>query len=214
MININNNRLMEQNRNLFSVYKTEAEKITIIIKNTLIMLGNRIYIDKDGIKQSLLNPETATKKVTDQGDGTFIVKANNGENYAIKIIFQRIAATGKQSIISDFFQEYAKYKKIIIARDYNNKIADYVTKQHTQIFREATMLQDLIKYRDQPKFELLSPLEIEQFKKEYNATDYTTKKMLRNDPVAKYFALKKGDILRIIRPSPTSGEAIDYRIIM
>lgn len=205
---------MEQDRNLFSVYKTDSEKTAIIIKNALTMLGNRIYIDKEGMKQPLLDSESASKKITDQGDGTFIIKANNGDNYAIKIIFQRIAATGKQSIISDFFKEYAKYKKIIIARDYNNKISDYVTKQHTQIFREAIMLQDLIKYRDQPKFELLSPLEIEQFKKEYNVTDYTTKKMVRNDPIAKYFALKKADIIRIIRPSPTSGEAIDYRIVM
>lgn len=204
---------MEAERNLFSVYKTDSEKTTIIIKNVLTMLGNRIYIDKDGNKQPLLDPEKALEKIADQGDGTYVIKANNGDNYAIKLIFQRIVATGKQSVVSDFFREYAKYKKIIIARDYNNKIADYVAKQHTQIFREAMLLQDLIKYRDQPKFELLSPSEAEQVKKEYNATDYTMKKMLRSDPVARYFALRKGDVVRIIRPSPTSGEAIDYRVV-
>lgn len=205
---------MEADRKLFTVFKTDTEKTNIIIQNVLTMLGNRIYIDKEGNKQPLLVPSEASKTIMDHGDGTFIIKANNGDSYAIKIVFQKIIATGKQSIISDFFNEYAKYKKIIIARDYNNKIVDYVSRQHTQIFREASLLQDIIKYRDQPKFEILSPSEIEKFKKEYNATDYTTKKMLRSDPVAKYFALKKGDIIRIIRPSPTSGEAIDYRIVM
>jgi len=88
-----------------------------------------------------------------------------------------------------------------------------MAKHHTQIFRESSFLSDLISYRDQPRFELLSPKEIELFKKEYNTTDYTTKKILRSDPISKYFALRKGDIIRIIRPSPTSGQAIDYRIV-
>lgn len=204
---------MEANKTLFSVVKSESHKTKIIISNVLTMLGNRIYIDKNGKKQALLVPEDAAKKIVDKGDSTFIVKTNNGESYAIKIIFQRITSTGKQSIVSEFFKEYTQYKKIIIAHEYNKKIVDYMTKHHTQIFNENSLLSDIISYRDQPKFELLSPVEMDQFKSEYNATDYTTKKLLRSDPIAKYFALRKGDIIRIIRPSPTAGEAIDYRIV-
>lgn len=205
---------MEPNKTLFSVIKTDAIKLKIIINNVLTMLGNRIFIDKNGNKQQLLDPQQSTKKVEDRGDSTYTIKANNGDTFAIKIVFQRISATGKQSVVSEFFKEYAQYKKIIVARDFNNKIADYVARHHTQIFKEASLLDNLIDYRDQPKFELLSPSEMDKFKAEYNATDYTTKKMLRSDPIAKYYALRKGDIIRIIRPSPTSGEAIDYRIVM
>jgi DNA-directed RNA polymerase subunit H (RpoH/RPB5) len=205
---------MEPNKTLFSVIKTDTYKLKIILNNVLTMLGNRIYIDKNDNKQALLNPTDALKKIEDRGDGTYTIRANNGDNFAIKIVFQKISATGKQSVVSEFFKEYAQYKKIIIARDFNNKIADYVSKHHTQIFKEATLLDNIIDYRDQPRFELLSPREMEAFKAEYNATDYTTKKILRSDPIAKYYALRKGDIIRIIRPSPTSGEAIDYRIVL
>ncbi len=205
---------MEENKTLFSVYKIESEKTKIILENVLKMLGNRIYIDKSGQKHAVVTGTDVEKLFEDRGEGTYVVKANNGDNYAVKIIFQKISATGKQSVISEFFREYANYRKIIIARDFNNKITDYVSKQQTQIFKESTLLEDIISHRDQPKFEVLSPKEVEQFKQEYNATDYTTKKMLKADPVAKYFALKKGDIVRIIRPSPMSGNAIDYRIIM
>ena len=204
---------MEPNKTLFSVEKPESEKVKIIIANVLTMLGNRIYIDKAGRKQPLLIPEEVAKRITDKGDGIFIIKSSTNDSYALKIIFQRIISTGKQSPVSDFFKEYTKYKKIIIAREYNNKIIDYMTKHHTQIFKESSMLFDIISHRDQPNFELLSPVEMERFKLEYNATDYTTKKLNRNDPIAKYFALKKGNIIRIIRPSPTAGEAIDYRIV-
>lgn len=205
---------MEPNKNLFTITKSDSIKTKIILDNVLIMLGNRIYIDKNGNKQPLLILDDARESIVDKGDGTYIIKANNGDGYAIKIVFQRISATGKQSVVIDFFKEYAQYKKIIIARDFNNKIADYVAKNYTQIFKEAALLSNIIDYRDQPKFELLSPSEMEKFKSEYNATDYTTKKMLRSDPISKYYALRKGDIIRIIRPSQTSGEAIDYRIVM
>lgn len=193
--------------------KMENEKSEIILGNVLKMLGNRIYIDKSGEKQPLINPEMARKKVDDRGDNTYLLKANNGENYAIKIIFQKITAMGKQSVISEFFREYAQYKKIIIAKDFNNKVYEFVTKQHTQIFLESTLLEDIISHAMQPKFELLSPAEMISVKQEYNITDYTTEKYMRSDPVVKYFALKKGDIIRIIRPSPTSGQAIAYRIV-
>jgi len=202
-------------KTIFTVMKSESDKTKIIIGNVLIMLGNRIYIGKDGTKLPLLSVDKfdVEKDIEDSGDGTFTLKTNNGEKYAVKIIFQKITSTGKQSAISDFFKEFSQFKRIIIAKEYNNKISDFMAKHHTQIFRESSFLSDLISYRDQPRFELLSPKEIELFKKEYNTTDYTTKKILRSDPISKYFALRKGDIIRIIRPSPTSGQAIDYRIV-
>ena len=205
---------MEPDKKLFQAIKPESDKIMIIIKNTLKMLGNRIYIDKNGEKKRLLNPDQSLKSMEDRGDGFFVIKADNGDNYAIKIIFQKITATGKNSVVSEFFKEYAKYKKIIVAHDFNSKIIDYVSKHHTQIFKEHVLLEDIISNRDQPKFELLSPTEMEQVKLEYNATDYTIDKLLKTDAITKYFALKKGDIIRIKRPSQTSGWAIAYRIVM
>src|SRR5437868_6287816 len=124
---------MEENKTLFQVIKSEPEKTKTIINNVLTMLGNRIYIDKSGEKKSLLSPKDVLKNIEDRGDGTFTFKANTGDNYALKIIFQKITATGKNSAVSEFFKEYAKFKKIIVARDFNNKIADYVSKHHTQI---------------------------------------------------------------------------------
>ncbi len=204
---------MEPNKVLFNVTKTDNDKTQIILQNILIMLSNRIFIDSTGKKQRLLDPDYPKKKIDDKGDGTYIIKANNNDNYAVKIIFQKISAVGKQSMVSEFFREYNQYKKIIIASDFNNKIVEFVTKHQTQIFRESALMIDIISHEFQPKFELLSPSEMEKVKEEYNITDYTTEKILRSDPIVKYFALRKGDIVRIIRPSPTSGLSIGYRIV-
>ena len=206
---------MEPNKSLFIVLKSDSEKLKTILYNVQLMLSNRIYIDSKGDKKPLFDLAGADKKTEDRGDGTYVIKTNNGDQYAIKIIFQKITSTGKQSVVVDFFRDYGNsYKKIIIARDFNNKILDYMTKHRTQIFQEHSMLSNIIDYIDQPKFELLSPKEMKMFREEYNSTDYTTKKMRLIDPITRYYALQVGDIIRIIRPSPTCGEEIDYRVVM
>lgn len=196
-------------KSLFNAIKTEDEKTKIIINNIIIMLSNRIYIE-DNIKYPLLNKDVI---INDKGDNIFIFKANNNIDYAIKILYMKITAVAKQSNISDFIMEYEKYKKILVISDFNNKIMQYVNKNKSQIFKENTLLSDLISYKEQPKFELLSPIEMDNVRNEYNITNYTIKKMLRTDPVAKYYGLKKEEIIRIIRPSALSGESVDYRII-
>jgi len=203
---------MEQ-KSLFQIYRTEAQRSRIILENVVRMLGNRIYV-RDGKKYPLLNPEEALKSLEDKGDHVYIIPADNGTKYALKIVFQKITTISKQSIIAEFLENYAGYQRIIVASDYTNKIAEYILKRQTQLFREFSFLQDIISYRDQPRFELLSPEEMEQVRREYQLNEYTFEKMLRSDPVAKYFALKKGDLIRIIRPSPTAGESIAYRIVL
>ena len=39
------------------------------------------------------------------------------------------------------------------------------------------------------------------------------KKILTSDPIVFYFNLKRGNIIRIIRPSEQSGNSVDYRIV-
>lgn len=200
---------MEPDKSFLQIFKTESEKTELIIKNTLIMLGNRIYVDKGGDKHPLLDPGKAGQNIKDKGDNVFIIEADNGEKYVLKIFFQKINAVTKQSPISSFLEEYATYKKIVVARDYNKKISE----SRTQFFSENSLLENILDYCDQPRFELLSPKEMELVKKEYNITDYTTSKYTKKDATVKYFALKKGDVIRVIRPSPTSGESIAYRIV-
>lgn len=213
---------MESDRSLLEINKSETDKIKIILSNVVKMLSSRIYIDNEGEKHFLIDVGTKPKSQSNRGDNTFTIKALNNDKYAIKIIFQKITATGKQSVVSEFLKEYSDHRKIIIVRDYTGKIEKYIHNNNTsvssanfpaQIFRESDFLSDKASYYEQPRYELLSPKEMEMVKQEYNITDYTANKMLRTDPMTKYFALKKGDIVRIIRPSETSGEAINYRVV-
>lgn len=217
MININTNTIIVlthimEKRSLHQIIKTEDQKTEIIRNNVVLMLSRRIFIDNHGEKNDLLKldnlkyPEVGADKV-------FTIKCLNSEEFAAKIIFGKVTTSGKQSALSEFIKDYGKYRKIIIASEYSNKIRDYCNKSGIQIFLERDMLEDVIKGRDQPKFELLTPAEMKRVEEEYNITSYTGNRTGRDDMIARYFDLKHRDICRVYRPSPVSGYTIAYRYV-
>jgi DNA-directed RNA polymerase I, II, and III subunit RPABC1 len=49
--------------------------------------------------------------------------------------------------------------------------------------------------------------------KHYIVTKSIFPVMNRDDPIARYLNLSSGDVCKIIRKSPTSGEYISYRVV-
>ncbi len=206
---------------LLTVYKTESEKSDVILNNILLMLNRRVYLDKDGKNKPLFDMEKSSFR--SENDNTYVIKVENGERYVLRIIYQKISITGKQSPILTFIEEFPEQHKIFIGSDYSNKYLEFEAERNQQLleskhkeiqlFKEEDFLEDILAIRDQPKFELLTPTEMKDVKKAYNATNYTILKALKNDPVIRYLNIKKGEIYRIIRPSPTAVYGIAYRIV-
>jgi DNA-directed RNA polymerase subunit H (RpoH/RPB5) len=208
-------------RELLQIFKTETDKNQIILDNVLRMLSRRVYLTKEGINKPLYDLESKSYKEAE--DNTYVIKTDDGEKYALRIIYQKLGITGRQSPIMNFIEEFPLYHKILIANDYSNKYLDFEAetnallfkeeKKEIQLFKEEDFLEDILTKLEQPKFQLLTPNEMKDVKKAYNASNYTLTKVLKNDPVVRYLAIKKGDIYRIIRPSPTAMYSIAYRIV-
>ena len=64
-----------------------------------------------------------------------------------------------------------------------------------------------------PEHIVLSEEEAEEVLKRYNTTKDKLPGILEEDPVVKAIGAKKGDIIKIIRDSPTAGKAVYYRVV-
>jgi len=65
-----------------------------------------------------------------------------------------------------------------------------------------------------PTHELLSKEEAEELLKTLTIEKEQLPKIKESDPVAKEIKAKVGDIVRIIRDSPTAGKSITYRLVV
>ena len=65
-----------------------------------------------------------------------------------------------------------------------------------------------------PKHELLSEKEKEEVLKKLGLKPEELPLLLVTDPAARAIGAKPGDVVRIIRESPTAGKAIAYRLVV
>jgi len=73
---------------------------------------------------------------------------------------------------------------------------------------------DIFEHELVPKHELLEPEEKEKVLAESRMQPYQLPRIRASDPAAKAIGARPGDIVRIIRKSPTAGSYISYRYVV
>lgn len=65
-----------------------------------------------------------------------------------------------------------------------------------------------------PKYEILSEEQKIELIRRYRIKPYNLPKILTTDPAAKAIGAKIGDVIKVTRKSPISGEVISYRLVV
>ncbi len=73
---------------------------------------------------------------------------------------------------------------------------------------------DILKHKLVPHHEILKEEEVEKLLKVYNIKKENLPRMLTTDPVAKAIGAKEGDVVKIVRESPTAGTSVAYRLVV
>lgn len=203
---------------IFQVEKNNEDIRKAVLTNVIKMLTERQVLKSETFEETI-------KKLIDKptDDNIYIInkdkyKEKEKQKIAIKIFTNKITSISKQSPITDFLNKHVAYHKIIVVKSINAKSGQYLTSNFadTELFLEHELMINLVDCNFVPKYEVLDK-ETDDFKKFcelFQCKKRNIPKLLSNDPMARYYNLKKGDIVRIIRPSETAGYSASYRIVV
>ncbi|TRM64235.1 DNA-directed RNA polymerase RPB5 subunit [Schizophyllum amplum] len=94
-------------------------------------------------------------------------------------------------------------RKVILAMSANYRLEE---------FSEADLLVNITHHTLVPQHVVLKPQEKKDLLDRYRLKETQLPRIQLADPVARYFGLRRGQVVKIIRPSETSGRYASYRI--
>ena len=173
--------------------------------------------------ESILETRGFTLKGTfEQEDGSIIdvigtrpAKKRKTERIIIRIPEKEVVGV---KMLRDFRkyldEEKTEFAILLALKKYTHYTRKEALEANIEIFSVSFPFFDLFSHEIVPKHEFATEEEKQQLLDKYSVGLDQLPRILANDPAAQMLGAKAGDLLKIIRMSPTAGEFTAYRYVV
>jgi DNA-directed RNA polymerase I, II, and III subunit RPABC1 len=123
-----------------------------------------------------------------------------------KTYAQRMRDDSVRSAILVINGKFSNFAKLSLA-----ELSPALSIEH---FRDEELMVDITEHELVPEHQLLTPQEKSALLERYKLKESQLPRIQMGDPIARFYGLKRGEVVKIVRPSETAGRYVTYRIVM
>ncbi|KAI9321767.1 RNA polymerase Rpb5, C-terminal domain-containing protein [Dichotomocladium elegans] len=186
------------------------------------MVHDRGYVVQQGELDTEL--ETFKRQFAPSGDVdrdhlTFIVQKKDDPTDQLLVFFPKEKSVGVKTLrgyVDRMAQQQIPKAICIFQQSLTTsaaKVFQTLSSRHTfEFFQENELLVNITHHVLVPKHEVLSAEQKEVLLQRYRLKETQLPRIQHTDPVARYYGLKRGQVVKILRESETAGRYVSYRL--
>lgn len=206
--------------------EAEVYKLWRIRKTVMQMCHDRGYlVTQDELDQSLEQfveqfGNRPSEGRPSRGDMSVLVAHNDDPTDLMFVFFPEEEKVGIKTIkqYCTRMQEENISKAIVVVQtgmtpSAKQALVDMAPKYMLEQFLETELLVNVTEHELVPEHVVLTADEKAELLARYKLKEHQLPRIQQGDTIARYFGLKRGQIIKIIRPSVTAGRYVTYRIV-